>query len=446
MLHRPAIWLLLAATSLPATPLLAQDATIGQPPPTDVVVPPPPVTQPVVTQPAPAPIQTAPPPSATRPTPTTEAPAAPARQTATRTTRTTTTRSAPTARASAPARQAAPARTAAPAPTAAPAAAPAAGPAPVAAEPAATAPAAPTPFPVPPEPTNASNGSPVGLWTWVILGGLLLLGAFAFLQMRRHRRRVGEDEVFYDEAPVMAEPVFESSLATAPMVAPAEPAIADEVAQRREYDAPVDAVMASAALHERAAETAEEQVAVAEDVSVADADPADVEALAAGSAAPDGRPWLEFLMRPVRAGTSKDATVVEFELTVGNTGTATARDVRISTFMFAAGAAGESEMERMLIDPPADSALAGVEIRAGDATKVEAQMALPREGVTEGSILPVVVADARYRLPDGSEGRTRASFEVGIPSEGGLDPFPTDRTSGLLESVDARLHDEPERV
>lgn len=445
MLHRPAIWLLLAATSLPATPLLAQDATIGQPPPTDVVVPPPPVTQPVVTQPAPTPIQTAPPPSATRPTPVTEAPAAPARTTTTRTSRTTTTRAAPTARASAPARQSPPARTAVPAATAAtaaPAAAPAA--APVAAQPAATAPAAPTPFPVPPEP--ASNGSPVGLWTWLILGGLLLLGAFAFLQMRRHRRRVREDEVFYDEAPVMAEPVYESSLATAPMIAPAEPAIADEVAQRREYDARVDTVLASAALHESAAQAAEEPVAVAEDVSVADADPADVEALAAGSAAPDGRPWLEFLMRPVRAGTSKDSTVVEFELTVGNTGTATARDVRISTFMFAAGAAGESEMERMLIDPPADAALAGVEIEAGDATKVEAQMALPREGVTEGSVLPVVVADARYRLPDGSEGRTRASFAVGIPSEGGLDPFPTDRTSGLLESVDARLHDEPERV
>jgi hypothetical protein len=282
-----------------------------------------------------------------------------------------------------------------------------------------------------------------------VLGGLLLLGAFALLQMRRHRRR-DVDEVYYDEAPVMAEPAYDRTLETAPMAVPAMGFGTTEVEEQRDYErssfAEADANLAAAALHEQAAEVAEEPVAVAEEVAVAEADPADVEALAATSAAPDGRPWLEFLMRPVRAGTSKDATVVEFELTVGNTGDAPARDVRISTFMFAAGSAAESEMERMLVDPPADAALAQVEIPAGDATRVEASMALPREGLVEGTVLPVVVADARYRLPDGREGRTRASFEVGIPSESGLDPFPTDRTSGLLESVDARLHDEPERV
>ena len=300
---------------------------------------------------------------------------------------------------------------------------------------------------MPQEPQTTDSGP--GLWTWVVLGGLLLLGAFALLQMRRHRRRT-EDEVYYEDTPVMAEPVQDQTLEAAPMAVPAMGFAAREIEEQRQYErsslAEADANLATATLHEQAAETAEEPVATAEEVAVAEADPADVEALAAGSAAPDGRPWLEFLMRPVRAGTSKDATVVEFELTVGNTGTAPARDVRISTFMFAAGSAGESEIERMLIDSPTDAALAQIEIPAGDATRVEASMTLPREGLAEGTVLPVVVADARYRLPDGREGRTRASFEVGIPSESGLDPFPTDRTSGLLESVDARLHDEPERV
>jgi hypothetical protein len=58
----------------------------------------------------------------------------------------------------------------------------------------------------------------------------------------------------------------------------------------------------------------------------------------------------------------------------------------------------------------------------------------------------VVVADARYRLPDGSEGRTHASFAFGLPSGDGLAPFDADEPSGLRDDVEARLHGEPERV
>ena len=57
-----------------------------------------------------------------------------------------------------------------------------------------------------------------------------------------------------------------------------------------------------------------------------------------------------------------------------------------------------------------------------------------------------MVADARYTLPDGSEGRTHASFAVGLPSGDGLEPFAVDLPSGLRDDVEARLHGEPERV
>ena len=153
------------------------------------------------------------------------------------------------------------------------------------------------------------------------------------------------------------------------------------------------------------------------------------------------------MMRPVRAGTSWDSTIVEFELTVGNTGDAPARDVRISTFMFAAGAAGASEMERMLIDPPADAAVTEVDIAAGERHPCRRDdVAAARRRLSDESVLPVVVADARYRLPDGTEGHTQPSSRSAFRSGEGLDPFPTDRTSGLLEGVEARLHGEPERV
>ena len=152
-------------------------------------------------------------------------------------------------------------------------------------------------------------------------------------------------------------------------------------------------------------------------------------------------------MRPLRAGTTTDDAVVEFELTVGNTGSVRAKDVRISTWMFAAGSAEESDMERMLINPPAEARVSEVTIEPGDGTRVEGSLALPKSGLHE-AILPIVVADARYRLADGSEGRTSASFEVGMSDgdEEALNPFPIDRTSGLIEGVEARLHGDLERV
>ena len=168
-------------------------------------------------------------------------------------------------------------------------------------------------------------------------------------------------------------------------------------------------------------------------------------AAAAATAAETGRPWIDFEIRPVRAGVGEDEAVVEFEMTVGNSGSVTARDVRVSTWLFAAGSPEESEMERMLIERPTDSGQPGVTIDPGNGRKIETAVAMPRAGLQD-SILPVVVADVRYRLPDGSEGRTSASFEVGVPVEGELAHFDVEHPSGLHEGVEARLHGEPQRV
>ena len=104
-------------------------------------------------------------------------------------------------------------------------------------------------------------------------------------------------------------------------------------------------------------------------------------AAAASEPAPN-RPWLEFLMRPVRAGTSEDETRVEFELTVGNTGSVPARDVRISTWMVAAGEG--TDMERMLIDPPADASHSEVTIEPGDGARVDGAISLPKRACRGG--------------------------------------------------------------
>lgn len=158
---------------------------------------------------------------------------------------------------------------------------------------------------------------------------------------------------------------------------------------------------------------------------------------------PVGRPELELEMRPVRAGVSGEDARVEFQLTVGNRGPVAAEDVRISTWMLVSGA---TEAERALIEPSDHADTAPVTIAAGEARTVEASVALPTSQVDGDAVLPVVVADARYRLPDGSEGRTSASFAVGVPDGEELAHFGIDNPSGLHEDVVARPLGEPERV
>jgi Meckel syndrome type 1 protein len=432
---RAAIVLLLAGIALPLNPAFAQVSTVTDPP---VVNAPPPVTAPP-TQP---PVVSVTPPPAARPTSPFQAPPAPAPPRAAEPTdeataepATTAARSQPAARrARAPARQA-PAESP-PAARDAPAAAPVAEPAAPLAELPAAQPPAPAPLPRQLAPREEEvSGTGLAL-PWLIGAAVLAIVAFAAYALRRRRRRVGEE---YDEEP------YELTDAVAPssgLSAPAAFAAAVPLAAA----APLTAASPATAYDaNRVEHPADPGVATGDRISIGEPDSADVEALAAASEAPDGRPWLEFLLRPVRAGTTSDDTVVEFELTVGNTGSVPARDVRISTWMFAAGSAAESEMERMLIEPPAGAQSPKIVIPAGDGARVDAALALPRTGLDE-TVLPVVVADARYTLPDGSEGRTSASFEIGMKRNGTLAPFRTDRASGLLKSVEARLHGELERT
>lgn len=166
-------------------------------------------------------------------------------------------------------------------------------------------------------------------------------------------------------------------------------------------------------------------------------------AAAAPIVTPAGRPELELAMRPRRAGVSGGDARVEFELTVGNTGPVAAENVRISTWMLAAGS---SEAESALIVPRDHADTPAVTIGAGESRTMEASVALPTAEVAGDAVLPVVVADVRYRLPDGSEGRTSASFAVGVPDGEELAHFGIDNPSGLHEDVVAKPLGEPERV
>jgi hypothetical protein len=259
------------------------------------------------------------------------------------------------------------------------------------------------------------ESTPIAWWPFVAGLAVLIIGAAVLIARRRRR---AEEEAYYYEEPAYVEPVAEEPVVAAPA-----------------YQEPIVApVYATPAAEPVAAAT--EQSA---EVELGQPDPADMEALAATAAPHPDRPWLEFLMRPVRAGASGDEARVEFELTVGNTGAVPARDVRVSTWMLEGKG---TDMEQSLIEPPAGASHSEMSIAPGEGAKVEAAIALPRDD--NSPVLPVVVADARYRLPDGSEGRTSASFAIGMPGADGVRPFRTG--SGFTEDVEAELHGEPERV
>ena len=290
------------------------------------------------------------------------------------------------------------------------------------------APVAPTTEAAPAaETTQTVTRSNSGVWPWVVGAGILLLGLIALLASRRRR----DDAVRYDESvyeePVTAQPnpvvapVIAASVAREPRVLPAAPLEMAPVAALSAEPAPVSA----------------------DDVQIVEADQADVTALTEGTAPVADRPWLEFSMRPVRAGTTSDEALVEIELTVGNAGSVTADDVRISTFLFASEPASAADFETLLLQHGADGSANPVSIAAGEGTRVDATLALSKHGLA-AAFNPVVVADARYRLPDGREGRTFASFSIGMTLEdGALGAMQNDRPS-MHDDIEARLYGTPE--
>lgn len=356
-------------------------------------------------------------------------------------------------------------RAEAPARSSAPAAVPVTAPepaAPVAAAPQTSAPAEVTPPPVettPPAETapetaivpEATNETGRGsLWLILAAVGLAAAAIAGFLLLRRRR----DDDVYEadqaEPAAVKAEPVRKP---VAPIVAP-EPRIADPVAA-----APIFVTPRREPAIERAeaplpvnADNDEPQPGL-ENPELVTPDAADIKAVLGGAKPQGSRPQLELAMRPTRAGMSRRGAMVEFELTVANAGDMAAEDVRIGAFMLGESAAAPSEIERLLMHPPADQVVPAERIEPGDGTRLDAAVTLPRELVDaaahdgDDGFTPVLVADARYRLPDGSEGRTAAAFTIGRVNGGErLVPIALQDDPAMYADIEARLHSVPAKV
>lgn len=444
---RPRAALLVGAAFL-ATPALAQE-TATQPQtaaPPIIVAPPPPIA--TTSAPAPAPqIQMAPqspvvqpaPPPGPAPVAETQSEAQPTREAAAeraspapaRTTRTESRSRTTQATSAAPAAVAAPAE-------------PAASPVPQPAEPALSeAPiAAAPPAPSVTEEVQTNESTTLN-WSWIAGGALALIAALAAAMLMMRRRRPVEEVA---DAPVAQQPRYDEPGVATHSRRTLEDADVRTPAARplHDYGAAI-APAAAAAAADRDARVMESPVAAPlVEAELAAADRTDLAAIAEAPAPVANRPWLEFGLRPIRAGTSEEEALVDVELTVGNAGDTPARDVRISTFMLAD--AEDSEMERLLTGHGSGSAVPPVTIAPGDGTRVDAHLAVPK-GEMGRTFNPVVVAEARYTLPDGREGRTSAAFRVGrsAPAAEGLGAIGASRPH-VVEDVEAELIGAPERA
>ena len=258
----------------------------------------------------------------------------------------------------------------------------------------------------------------------------MIAGLAVFLFSRRRR-----DEVVYDETPV-------TTVVDEPVVAPQPMPVAEPMLTAPAIE-PATPAYAAPRVEPEVAAAAAATIGTAEEAEISEPDKEDLAGIVDAPAPVSRRPWLELGLRPVRAGTThEEEAVVDIELTVGNSGDTPAKDVRISTFMLTE--ASDTDMERLLTEHR-DAAVEPMTIEPGEGARIDAHLAAPKTEEMGRSFNPIVVAEARYTLPDGREGRTSAAFRVGTARETGIGPLAATRPH-VTETVDAELYGEPEHA
>lgn len=113
----------------------------------------------------------------------------------------------------------------------------------------------------------------------------------------------------------------------------------------------------------------------------------------------DERPWIRMMLQPVAAESRGEEQTVDYELIIENEGHVPARNVRVSSFLAHGDAASTMPAQTRHVD-----------IGPGASVPLPGRITVP-EGVD-----PKIVADARYPLPDGGQGRLAALFGIDLSS------------------------------
>ena len=159
------------------------------------------------------------------------------------------------------------------------------------------------------------------------------------------------------------------------------------------------------------------------------------------------RPWIDVELSPDRALLDETGAAIAFEVVLYNSGSAAARDVIIEAKLLNAGASQDVELsafftaEATVSDPiPQIAPYARIPLRSA--------VRLPREAISEYDyegrklFMPLVAISVRYRWSSG-EGQSAAGFLVGQGAEGQekLAPLRIDRGARSWNGLGARRYE-----
>ena len=154
------------------------------------------------------------------------------------------------------------------------------------------------------------------------------------------------------------------------------------------------------------------------------------------------RPILELLFKPTRAAATLTEANVQFELTVRNTGSAAARNVRIEVRIFNPGHEQEQEILAFYGEPIRERTSPALEaLPPKEEVQLSSTVAMPNENVRELTVqgrrlfIPTIAFNVVYDYGNGKSGQTSASYIVGRESE-----TPTEKMGAFRLDLGPRLY------
>lgn len=161
------------------------------------------------------------------------------------------------------------------------------------------------------------------------------------------------------------------------------------------------------------------------------------------------RPELAFELLPLAAGIDALRASIDFQLTVGNIGRASAHDVTVATWLIGAGRDPRADLVPVFAQAGGAPLLAPFVLPAAAKADLTSQALAPREAlavITAGErqlFVPLLAVRATWRDGRGQLGTTTAAFLIGVPRAGQerLAPLALDRGSRGYARLEARRLD-----
>jgi hypothetical protein len=157
------------------------------------------------------------------------------------------------------------------------------------------------------------------------------------------------------------------------------------------------------------------------------------------------RPWIDVAVVPGRCIVDADKAVLEFELTLFNSGSAPARDLLVEACMFNAGPTQDQEIGSFFAHPVAKGDRVPL-LAPLKSLSLKSSVVLPREQIQVFEVagrplfVPLLAFNALYRWA-GGDAQTSASYLVGRDTKGEkLAPFRLDLGPRVFRGLGAREH------